>query len=538
MRQNVTIAAEPSSADFGRPDSAVARRKIIATLRANALPIAIVAGSLLAGAIYTLIIGEDANWDWQNYHEYTVWSALHGRYGIDVLPAGFQTWFNPAVYFPVYALRHMVPAPWGFVTIGAVHGLNLALVVALTRVLLGHSATAGALAAAVLIAACGPMTLSEVGTSFADILTALPVIAGLILILSADQNCRRRALLAGLLLGAAVGLKLTNVVFAAGAVAAVLLSSRPLKATIWLGLGGAIGALATGGAWSLMLWREMGNPVFPLFNGVFRSKELAPNNIMDLQFMPRDILDALAYPFYWLLGDNRSSEYPFRDARFAMAFVLGLAAIGARLAQRVAILARRDVQFVAFFAVAYAAWLGLFAIQRYAIALELLCGPLIVLLLSRLGSENRWRIPANAALLPVAIAIALWSQPGDWGRRPWSSPYQPEIPAQLRQPAVYFLLDKPIAYVAPLLPPRSRFYQLADVALPVMRDGIFDHRIRAGLADPLPGGVWELHIRGKSFRETLLDRYGLVIDDTRPCVEIEGAQPATAIEACPLTREK
>src|SRR3954469_9208349 len=169
MRQNATIAAELAGSSFGAAVRAARLQKIIAMLRSHAVPIAIVLGSLLAGAIYTLIAGEDTNWDWQNYHEYNVWAVLHGRYAIDVLPAGFQTWFNPAVYFPVYALRHMVPAPWSFVTIGAVHGLNLALVVALTRVLLRHSATPAALAASILIAACGPMTLSEVGTSFADI---------------------------------------------------------------------------------------------------------------------------------------------------------------------------------------------------------------------------------------------------------------------------------------------------------------------------------------------------------------------------------
>ena len=545
MRRSGTIAAGVAGS-FSTAVPGGALQAIIATLRGNAVPIAVVFGSLLAGAVYTFAAGEDANWDWQNYHEYNVWAVLHGRYAIDALPAGFQTWFNPAVYFPVYALRHMVPAPWGLVTIGAVHGLNLALVYVLTRVLLQNSATAATLAASILIAACGPMTLSEVGTSFSDILTALPILAGLVLILSAAENDRVRWLLAGLLLGAAVGLKLTNVVFALGAAAAVLLSARPLLATICLALGGTVGALATGGAWSLMLWREMGNPVFPLFNGVFQSKELAPHNIMDLQFMPRGILDALAYPFWWAVGDNRSSEYPFRDARFAVVVVLLLLAVGAaRLARRLPVFSRRDVQFIAFFAVSYAAWLGLFSIQRYAIVLELLCGPLIVLLLSRLASgvpgaasDNTRRIAANAIVLPVALAIALWSQPGDWGRRPWSDPYHPKIPAQLDQPAVYFLLDKPVAYVAPLLPPRSRFYQLADIALPVMRDGTFDRRIRAGLKDPLPGGIWELHIRGKSFRETLLDRYGLVADDSRPCVEIEGVQPGTALVACPLTREK
>jgi hypothetical protein len=510
---------------------------MIAGLRGNALPIAVTIGALLAGAVYTWLIGEDANWDWQNYHEYNVWAVLNGRYDTDAMPAGFQTYFNPAVYFPVYALRHLLPTSVGLVLIGAVHGLNLALIYWLTRVLLGNASTIAALGASILIAAFGPMTLSEVGTSFSDILTALPIIAGFTLILSSDGSQRLRTLLAGLLLGAAVGLKLTNVVFALGAAAAVLLSARPLLAMTCLGLGGAIGALATGGAWSLMLWREMGNPVFPLFNGIFQSRELTPNNIMDTQFMPHGIWDALMYPFYWLAGDYRSSEYPFRDARFAVVLALALAGIGVRLARRATMLTRRDVQFLVMFAVSYAAWLGLFSIQRYAIVLELLCGPLIVLLISRVmtGTRGGSPMPANAVMVSIAVAIALWSQPGDWWRRPWSSPYQPAISARLAQPATYFLLDKPLGYVTPLLAPRSRFYQIADIALPVMPDGQFDRRIRAGLADPLPGGAWELHIRGKPFRQELLLRYGLAIDATQSCVEIEGAQVATAIEACPLT---
>ena len=532
MRPSVTIAAEATGA-AGNPASDGIPQNILARLRSNAVPIAIAAGAMLAGAIYTWFIGEDANWDWQNYHEYNVWAVLNGRYHTDAIPAGFQTYFNPAIYFPVYYLRHLLPQPLGLVIMGAVHGLNLWLVYLLSRAVLRNSGTLCAVAASILIAAFGPMTLSEVGTSFSDILTALPIVAGFALILSADGTQRLRILLAGLLLGAAVGLKLTNVVFALGAAAAVLLSARPLLAMTCLGLGGAIGALATGGAWSLMLWREMGNPIFPLFNGIFQSRELTPINIMDTQFMPRGIWDALMYPFYWLAGDNRSSEYPFRDARFAMAMALVVFGIAARLARRATMFTRRDVQFFVMFAVSYAAWLGLFSIQRYAIVLELLCGPLIVLLLSRIMTDVSAKT-SNGVMLSVAAAIALWSQPGDWWRRPWSDPYQPQISARLDRPASYFLLDKPLAYVAPLLSPGSRFYQIADIALPVIPDGQFDRRIRAGLADPLPGGAWELHIRGKPFRQELLLRYGLAIDATQPCVEIEGAQMATAIEACPL----
>ena len=53
---------------------------------------AIALGSLLAGAIYTWFVGEDVNWDWLNYHEYNVWAVINGRYGIDALPPGFQTY--------------------------------------------------------------------------------------------------------------------------------------------------------------------------------------------------------------------------------------------------------------------------------------------------------------------------------------------------------------------------------------------------------------------------------------------------------------
>jgi hypothetical protein len=83
------------------------------------------------------------------------------------------------------------------------------------------------LAASILIAAFGPMTLSEVGTSFADILTALPVIGAVGLILSANAQHPGRHAMAGLLMGAAVGLKLTNMIFLIGAGASLLYAARP-----------------------------------------------------------------------------------------------------------------------------------------------------------------------------------------------------------------------------------------------------------------------------------------------------------------------
>ncbi|MDA9436595.1 hypothetical protein XH88_33340 [Bradyrhizobium sp. CCBAU 51627] len=495
---------------------------------------------MLLGALYTFAMGEDVNWDWQNYHEYNVWAVLNGRYGVDAVPPGFQTYFNPIVYFPVYYLRHFVPSPYGLMIIGAIHGLNLPLICVFARLVLREAATVAAIAAAVAIAASGPMTLSEVGTSFSDVLLALPVIGGFLLILIADRRPAACYLLAGLLIGAAVGLKLTNVVYAIGAAAAVLAAARPLRATALLAIGGIIGAVLTGGEWCLMTWRDTGNPIFPLFNAVFQSPEVAAVNLMDAQFMPHGVLDALAYPFYWLIGDHRGAEHPFRDARFAVVTVLFALGLLMRMIRGSAILTRGDVQLVVMFAVSYLGWLGLFSIQRYAVVLELLCGPLIVLLLARLAARAGRTAraapsaPLNALMVTVAAAIALWSQPADWWHRAWSDTYRPAVADELAQPATYFILGKPLAYIAPQLPSGSRFYLLADIGVPIVPGGIFDQRIRAGLKSPLPGGVRELHMRGEPDRSALLDRYALTIDRSRPCVTIEGARPGTVLESCPL----
>lgn len=538
MLQRTTTTADLPEA---MPAAQGLQRSSTMNLRGKALaPIAIVICSMLAGALYTFAMGEDVNWDWQNYHEYNVWAVLNGRYGVDAVPPGFQTYFNPIVYFPVYYLRHYLPSPYGLMIIGAIHGLNLALICLFARLVLRQAATFAAIAAAVAIAASGPMTLSEVGTSFSDVLLALPVIGGFLLILVADRQPAVRYLLAGLLIGAAVGLKLTNVVYAIGAAAAVLAAARPLRATALLGFGGIVGAALTGGEWCLIAWRDTGNPIFPLFNAVFQSGEVAAVNLMDAQFMPHSVSDALAYPFYWLIGDHRGAEHPFRDARFAVVAVLLLLGLLVRMTRGRAILTRRDVQLVVLFAVSYLAWLGLFSIQRYAVVLELLCGPIIVLLLARLAASagpalpTTSAVPLNALMLTVAAAIAWWSQPADWWHRPWSDIYRPMIADELRQPATYFILGKPLAYIAPQLPSQSRFYLLADIGVPIVPGGIFDQRIRAGLKAPLPGGLRELHMRGEPDRSALLDRYALAIDPTRPCVAIEGARPGTMLESCPL----
>jgi hypothetical protein len=517
---------------------------------------AVILGSLLAGALYAWFSGEDINWDWQNYHEYGAFAFLNGRFEVDVAPGGFQTFLNPLAYLPAYLLRHHVGAPFWGMLLGAVHGLNLALIYWLSRTVLGTAASSWAVLSSLVIAAFGPMTLSEVGTSFADILTALPIIAGVTMTMSAgeqQENRNRqenrqenRIVIAGLLIGGAVGLKLTNSTFLIGAGASLLFAARPLAAMVSFAAGSVVGALVAGGAWAWTLWEQFGNPVFPFYNTVFRSPEAPLESIADTRFLPHSLWEAAAYPFYWLIGDHRSSEWAFRDPRFAVILVLFAIVVLTGLLRNVGLFRTRDKQFLLFFAVTYAIWLLTFSIHRYAIALELMTAPLIVLLLSRLVEaldRDRARLRPSPVVavstIIVAVAIAIWSQPADWLRRPWSDPYRPQLAGSLLTPATYLMLEKPIGYVAPLLPATSRLYQLSDIVMPIVLGGSLDHRIRWGLAHPLAGGVWALHLQGRPPlqdrppRVDLLDAYGLMVDESRACERFPGAD-GVDVEACHL----
>ena len=513
----------------------------------------VVSGSALAGALYALSAGEDVNWDWQNYHDYAGFALLHGRFDVDVAPGGFQSYLNPLIYLLPYLLRHGLAAPWWGIVLGALHGLNLALIYRVTRNLLGTSNPIGPLAA-MAIAAFGPMTLSEVGTSFADILTALPIIAGVALMF-ADDDCEgleqsrgqaRRLVIAGLLLGAAAGLKLTNVTFLIGAGVSLLLLARPLSALLCFAAGSGLGLLASGGAWAFKLWREFGSPLFPFYNTIFRAPEAPLEPIVDTRFMPHGLLDALAYPFDWLIGEHPSSEWPFRDPRFALIIVLMFAVLGVSIWFGRALLRPNDRRILFFFWGSYVPWLLAFSIQRYAIPLELLSAPAIVLLLTRLvevwrAEANTRNVIASRALpivtLVVTLAIVLWSQPTDWMRRPWSDPYRPQFAEALQRPATFLLLQKPLGYIVPMLSAGSRAYQISDVELPVVPGGVLDQRIRAGLAQPLPGGLWALYLaespEGNPVRLELLDAYDLRTDPARACLRISGAEH-NDVAACPL----
>ena len=437
----------------------------------------------------------DRNWDLLNYHLYNPLALLTDRSG-DIAPPGAQRFFNPAADLPFFwLLRSLNEHP---LLVAALMGLPAGaaafLVLLLSRLVL-REAGAGSPALfarlSTLGAATGAGFRSQIGTTHNDLLTAVPLLAALLLALRAAVLSPLRPppaatlVLAGSLAGAAVGLKLTNAPFAAGlggALAAALWAGgQPLARPLGLLLGGgALGFALAAGPWMLHLWQEWGNPFFPFFDTLFAAGRPPAPIGRDPRFLPQGALEWLFFPFTWALSDApRSSEMEMRDPRVALAFLALVAlALGARRC-----LARPAVAFLAaFLLLSYLLWLLVFSIYRYAVLIEVLSSLLALLAVAAFSPRRR---TALLAVLLVAGSVAATDPPA-WGRAPHGPRYLdaalPELPA-----GALLLLgrDEPLAYLAAVAPAGTRLVGLSALAQFGPRSPFADD-LRKALAEAPP----------------------------------------------------
>ncbi|MBK1648475.1 hypothetical protein CKO36_07680 [Rhabdochromatium marinum] len=431
-----------------------------------------IALALLSAAIAgqtAVMLGADTNWDLRNYHLYNPFAVLKHRLSVDHNAAGVQTHINPTLdlilTYPAYTLG----SP-RFATrmMGAVQGLNLVLILAIIFSVAGTSRPISfkfllfALSAAML-GMSGALTVSELGTSFGDLTTAVVVLAGLLFALIAFTEDRHvpevhLLALAGLLVGGAAGLKLTNGIYLVGLGAAtIFVSGRTwLRTGLAFGGGAVIGLLATHGWWSWYLWQETGNPVFPFFNSIFGSPLFPDIDFSDGRFFPKDWWQSLFYPF-WFSWNSQTAEVSFRDFRFPIAYVLAIALLIKFAARRFAIVStdsappqRRLLLFTFFLVITYILWQIMFSIQRYAIGVEVVLPAFVLVAAVVLMGRFGWGFFAAAAVL-----LIFSTKVPDWGRihneHEISLLVTQQIVAEfspLLDDAVVVMGQPPIAYVA------------------------------------------------------------------------------------------
>jgi hypothetical protein len=439
--------------------------------------------SALTGA-YSVHLGVSQMWDVKNYHLYNPFALVEWRYLTDVAPAQLQSFFNPALDLPFFALITLWndhPQLVAFL-MGASHGLNLLCVTLIAWHLLDTVATLSTVsramltAIAVLIGTTGAGSMPLIGVPNGDLQASIPVLAALLLAIYGADCARTDPLLAlrwvtlsGLLAGLAVGLKLTMAVYGIALAATLFALPRGLllRAGFRFAGAGILGALASGGLHHLTMWQLFGNPTFPFANNLFQSPYAPPLPFRDARFLPRDWVDWLFYPFEWAYDGTPGlvSEPTFRDIRIATAITLGALAVLTWLLSRRArspheARAAPGVRvLVIFMIVAYLAWLFLFSIYRYLLPLELLSGVAIVLAIGALAKRDAWPVVAGAvAALCIATTIPL-----DWGHAPFNKRYIEVTAPPLGPDTLVVMVGRaPISYVIPFVDPGVRWISVMN----------------------------------------------------------------------------
>ena len=447
----------------------------------------------VAYGVVAIGLGQDNNWDLRNYHFYNPFALVNGRLAIDYAPAQLQTFLNPIIDLPYYFLvTHVRPIMVGFF-LGALQGLNYVLIFIITFELLPTLPVRPRAGLALLAGGIGmysPVIMAELGATENDVTVTLFVLAGLVLLIKrllaaensgAAANDHKSVIIAGLIMGAGLGLKLTVMIYVLGTTIALLViesgtKNRVRLAGIWM-LGIGAGLLVTRGYWMYRMGTAYGSPLFPFYNTVFNSPYYDNLNFADKRALPPSLFQALIYPILFSAKTQITLFLnDFRDLRYAVIYSLlimlalkngyersQLQQTGRKQRNRADTtrpLGQPELFLLVFYITSFIIWEVKFSVIRYIAPLEALA-PIVIFILVR-----RLFISKMIQTITVAVAfmgiIGVMNPPG-FQRLPWSSTFFEVTPPQLKDPdntIVVIAGRRPWAYMIPFFDPGVRFVRI------------------------------------------------------------------------------
>jgi hypothetical protein len=444
---------------------------------------ALIAAFPLGYGLFSLVQGQDANWDLRNYHYFGPWWVF-SNHMVDYAPAHYQTYINPLLDTPFYWLAGHVSGRIVGLVVGTCTGLSFPFIYLIGREVLQSRWLALTLAALGMFTAG---TLSEAGTIMGDSLTAPLYLCAVWLVLrsvgSLTQPSRRTVatlVTAGVVAGAATALKTAGAPWLIGLVATMFILSghwhQRVVSALSVALGAALGFFGAYGWWGWTMWTHFGNPLLPFFNGVFKSPWVPPLPMgTSYTSVPHSIVELLFYPLVWTIDPTRVSELPLRELTIPFVELLLLALVARtflRLARRRSwapfFSEEKPRCLVAWAVIGYLPWAVVFGYYRFLMPLEMVSFVIMIVLLRELWPSAllRWR-PFAATSLVLASVLTMVSP--DWGRVAFASRYfSVPVPSQFsRHPsAVLIIGDEPVAYVIPSFPPTTYFAWVQGYALP------------------------------------------------------------------------
>jgi hypothetical protein len=504
----------------------------------------------IGSGLYALHAGQDVNWDLRNYHFYNPFAYLTGRMGHDIAVSHVATYYNPLMYLLFYwAVTSWPPKAIGFI-LGLIPGFNIWLIYGIARQAIdlgSRNLTVWFCLATAGVSMLGAMNLAEIGTSYADNILSLPVLAAVWLILKSGERSSNSlrsgcpvAGSAGVLVGAVFGLKLPFAIYAVALCAAFFGLSIPWRRRFLLalvfGLGVLAGAALTSGFWMLEMWLRFQNPLFPYFNQYFQSPWGAIGSYRDDRFTPKSLAMWLLFPIWFNIDPMQVGEVGFRDLRFPLLYILLLALLGRMLWRLRTRGTRADIPeaatpamtrfLVIFMVVAFILWMKMFAVYRYAVVCEFLVPLTIFLVLGALlRNPSRQLRAALACMLFLVVTL----DPGHWGRRPWTSDYFDVRLPTLAEPQNTIVLvtgHDPMAYMIPFFPPQVRFLRIQGfVTGPSTRLNETDRLMMKAVADHTGPLLILFRVYEEWHALNALEFYGLELDRASCQTFVPGVEP-------------
>jgi hypothetical protein len=527
--------------------------------------------ALAVGSILSVMNGLSNGWDLINYHIYNPWALLHHRDGMDLLPASVQGYFDPLLDIPYYLVAYVwwPGHPW---VVAALTGLPFGLL-AFLALLLARRVLAGLLTrqseitrtltilAVVIVAMSGVSTWSQAFTTTNEILVSIPVLAAVILLVerfvggsSARQMSPARALSIGVLLGVAAGFKLTAIVYAPAGGLLLFAACRGWKSMLRNGAvffaGWVVAFVILYGPWAMHLYTSTGNPFFPLFNHQFQSQLASGDVPRDARFLPQSASEWLFAPFYWL-DDHTWTVFPlqFRDVRFALILILGLAVavialiVRLRGAENIRTTPLPLLAVLGFWFIAYAVWLPLFSMLRYAIVLEV-AGSILaagaVLYLATLFFPRLPGIARTVLVLALAAGVMGFAHIPSYDRIPLQAPvFAAKVPRLGPHPLV-ILANQPMGLLAPLIQRTNHDATFIGIASCFTRDdwcynAFYQHGLGSRMRDRIAkheGTIYVAYYADRMPTLTQLDLFHVVVDTIGHCQVMHTNRTAN-VKLCP-----
>lgn len=348
----------------------------------------------------------DTSYDVLNYH---LVGSERGLRGWPFIPGDFFPPFyplNPAPDMLLGIFRHLL----GY-RLGTVFNFMALLWTGtiLVRILRPYLKSPWLLSFAALMVLWTEHALFLINTYMIDVL-ALPMLLEATRIslrpIEQEGQAARRLIQVGLLVGMSVALKVLNLAYAIPILFVYLHTLLCHRRSLWWpkllksAPLAALAALFPLIPYSVYMYRRTGNPIFPMYNAIFKSVYWPASNLYDGRWGSRTITGALLWPLRVAFNSNGTGELLVYSGRVSLATVAAFISL---------LIVWRDQRLRAL---SFATLLGavlwgvtLTGYARYAIFVEMLGGTVVVGLLALLLS--RWKDLWLTRSLSVSLFLLL-----------------------------------------------------------------------------------------------------------------------------------